>query len=136
MAKRPKLKTVHKELWELCKLIIRTRYPNVCYTCGCGGLKGQNWQTGHAYPSRVLGVKMKYDLRILRPQCYNCNINLGGMGAVFWKRLETEMGKKKADNLYAECINSKSNLTNTIDYILKLIPKYQKILKGRRAGRS
>ena len=36
---------------------------------------------------------MKYDLRVLRFQCYNCNINRGGMGAEAYKRMLREEGK-------------------------------------------
>ena len=71
---------------------------------------------------------MKYDLRILRPQCYNCNINHGGMGVVFWKNMEKEIGKRAADKLYLECQASKAGGTNARAHFTNLIATYKVIL--------
>lgn len=81
---------LNKKVWEECKRIIRLRYPNTCYTCGRSGLEGSNLHTGHMISKASLPLKYKYDLAILRPQCYNCNINHGGQGAYFIKRWEAE----------------------------------------------
>ena len=35
----------------------------------------------------------------LRPQCYNCNINLGGNGAEFSRRYILEYGQEKFDRV-------------------------------------
>ena len=89
--KQPSLKELQKKIWEECKRIIKIRYGNDCYTCGVKNLKGSNRHTGHLIPKKYLPYQMKYDLRLLRPQCYNCNMNLGGMGAIFiWKLLWSE----------------------------------------------
>lgn len=45
---------------------------------------------------------MKYDLRLLRPQCYNCNMNLGGMGALFLDRMRNEEGEGYVQDLLAD----------------------------------
>ncbi len=87
-------------LWELCKLITRKRYGNVCYTCGKAGLEGGSWQTGHCIPSASGGAYLRYDLRNLRPQCYNCNINLGSNGAEYYRRLVKSEGQKYVDQLF------------------------------------
>lgn len=100
-SKSPK-KHLENKLWGLCKQIIRTIYPNVCYTCGRGGLQGANWQTGHMWPKGSLSNHLKYDLRILRPQCYHCNINMGGMGAVFFEKMQKEIGVKAMSSLIKE----------------------------------
>lgn len=89
-------------LWELCKKIIRVKYPNTCYTCSKGSLEGSGWHTGHMWAKASLGNHLKYDLRILRPQCYHCNINLGGMGAVFYAKMLKEFGQEYMDSLDAE----------------------------------
>ena len=87
-------------LWELAKLIIRKRYGNTCYTCGRTKLEGSNWHTGHFIPDAVGGAFLRYNLQNLRPQCYNCNINLGGNGGEFYRRLVEEEGQLYVDNLF------------------------------------
>jgi hypothetical protein len=90
MAKKTRRQKANDKIWKLCKEIIRNEYDNVCYTCGKGGLEAQNWHTGHGKAKGLLPVRYQYDLRNLRPQCYNCNINLGGMSDIFITKLEQE----------------------------------------------
>lgn len=102
---KPRKKSVsslQKKLWGLCKEIIRKEHGNTCYTCGAGGLEGANWHTGHMWAKASLGAHLKYDLRVLRPQCYRCNINFGGQGAVFYKNMVQEFGQEYMDNLEKE----------------------------------
>lgn len=91
-----------KKLWKLCKEIVRKKYGNVCYTCDRGNLVGSNWHTGHMIPKSVCGAYLKYDIRNLRPQCYHCNINLGGNGAEFLRRMIEREGQSYVDNLYRQ----------------------------------
>lgn len=95
-------KKLKKKLWELCKQIIRLKYGNTCYTCKKEGLEGSNWQTGHFIPSSTCGVLLRYDLRNLRPQCYHCNINLGGNGTAFYRNMLVECGQAYVDTLFAD----------------------------------
>jgi hypothetical protein len=95
-------KKLQDELWELCKQIIRKKYGNVCYTCGKENLKGSNWHTGHMIAKASLGAFLKYDLRVLRPQCYHCNVNLGGNGAEFYRRMVEIEGKKYVESIYKD----------------------------------
>lgn len=88
-------KKLEDKLWELCKKIIRTKYTPVCYTCNRKELEGMNWQTGHGKPKGALPLLFKYDLRNLRPQCFNCNMNLGGMSDIFIAKLEKEKEGKE-----------------------------------------
>lgn len=88
--KTPRRKTITDKVWELCKQITRGRYGNVCYTCGAHDLEGKNWHTGHGKPNGALPLRYKYDLRNLRPQCYHCNIDLGGCSDIFIAKLERE----------------------------------------------
>lgn len=91
-----------KKLWELCKNIIREAYGNTCYTCEKDGLKGSDWHTGHFIPSSTCGAFLRYDLRNLRPQCYHCNINLGGNGAIFYRNMVDDVGQAEVDQLFAD----------------------------------
>lgn len=97
----PKLK---KKLWELCKQIIRIIYQNKdgswnCFTCGRRISEPANAQTGHFIPSSTCGAYLRYDLRNLRIQCYFCNINCGGNGALFYSKLVEEKGQEFVDQL-------------------------------------
>lgn len=125
------MKAIERELWAKCRLICSRSYEvngNVyCYTCNAGPLLGTNRQLGHGYSKGALSAKYKYDLRILRWQCYNCNINLGGMGAIFWKNLESEIGKKYADKLLLECASSKGKPINAREHYNRLIIEYGSI---------
>lgn len=124
----PKMKTVEDKLWALTRQIIFSRHGRNCFTCPQKNLEKQNLQCGHGYPKGALGASMKYDLRILRAQCYNCNINHGGMGSAFWKNLEQDLGKQNADNLFLECQRSKGKPINARDYFNVLIEEYRKLI--------
>lgn len=125
--KKLSVSQVEKKLWLECKRIIRIRYPNTCYTCGATGLEASNWHTGHYYAKGALGSTMKYDLRILRPQCYHCNINLGGMGGMYREKMKTEIGVESEQELFDECRLSKGKPIKAIDHYLKLLTEYKKI---------
>ena len=114
-----------KELWELCKQIIRKRYGNTCYTCGKTGLEGSSWQTGHFVASSICGVYLRWDIRNLRPQCFRCNISLVGNGAVFYRNLVALEGQAYVDTIFAD----KERLTKlTPEFLREKITEYTIIL--------
>lgn len=123
-SKTPK-KKLEDKLWQLCKEITRKRYGNSCYTCPRTGLEGSNWHTGHMIAKASLSNYLKYDLRILRPQCYHCNMNLGGMGADFRRNMERIEGKK-----YVQAIEKDRNILIKADemWFKEKIEEYQKLL--------
>ena len=103
MAKDNK-KKLEEDLWKLCRHLTRTKYEDVCYTCGKENLVGSNWHTGHMINKAILPLHMKYDLRLLRPQCDYCNISLGGNGAVcLWRWIE-ENSWAAAVALFEDCL--------------------------------
>jgi 5-methylcytosine-specific restriction endonuclease McrA len=115
-----------EELWELCKAITRKRYGNTCYTCGKEGLTGSNWHTGHFIPSAAGGADLRYELDNLRCQCYHCNVNLGGNGTEYYRRMLEKEGKKYVDTLFKR----KQNITKLDKiYILDKIEQYKLILE-------
>lgn len=118
-SKQP-ISRLQRKLWELCKEIIRKRHGNICYTCGQSRLIGNNWHTGHMWAKASLGANLKYDLRILRPQCYNCNINRGGMGADFYERMEREIGREEMQKLQKE----RHILVRAYEHYEKLLNEY------------
>jgi len=124
--KKTKVETKLKdELWQLCKQIIRLKYGNVCYTCGKEDLKGSNWHTGHFIPKAFGGEYLKYDLRNLRPQCYNCNINLGGNGAIFYHLMLKEESKTYVNSIFKGLTKEEQH---TKDVLEKKIKDYKTIL--------
>jgi hypothetical protein len=125
--KKPNQKTLKKDIWTLCKEIIRKEYGNTCYTCDQKELKGSNWHTGHFIPKSVCKGLFKYDLRNLRPQCYRCNIHLGGFGAEFSRRMAKIEGRAFMHALFLEQIKEYAPI-KTQD-LLDLKDKLEKRLK-------
>lgn len=112
---------IQRKIWLECKRIIRKKYGNSCYTCGRTGLSGANWHTGHLLAKASLGAYLKYDLRLLRPQDYHCNINLGGNGAIFIENMRRIEG-----NAYVDKILQDRNITvKAIDHYTKLLAEYK-----------
>jgi hypothetical protein len=121
-SKQP-ISKLQRQIWELCKKIIREKYGNVCYTCGAKGLVGSNWHTGHLFAKASLGAYLKYDLRVLRPQCYNCNINRGGMGADFYRNMIEREGQDYMDKLEKD----RQVSVKAYDHYLKILQEYKQI---------
>ena len=113
---------VQDELWELCKQIIRLMYGNTCFTCGKTGLTGSGWHTAHLIPRSTCGAFLKYDLRNLRPCCYHCNINLGGNGAIFYRRMVETEGQKYVDDIFKD----KEKIVVASEHYQKLLIEYDK----------
>jgi len=122
--KKSPLKKLEDKLWELCRALTFLIHGNNCYTCSQRNLHKQNRQCGHYFPKGALGAAMKYDLRILRPQCYNCNINYGGMGAVFRENMRHEIGKAAEQKLYLECTASKGKPIKALPHYQRLVVEY------------
>ncbi len=92
-------------LWELCKQITRKRYiqPDgtwMCYTGNKPILLAKNVHTGHCIPSANCSVELRYDLKNLRPQSYNQNINLSGNSLQFERNLIRDHGQAYMDDLW------------------------------------
>lgn len=117
---------IQRRIWLLCKEITRKKYPNACYTCERTGLEASNWQTGHMWAKASVGAYLKYDLRILRPQCSICNLFQGGRGADFYKRMLREIGPEKM----AELENDRKKIVNAYTHYQSLIPLYEQELKN------
>lgn len=118
---KQKISVIQRKIWEHCKRIIRSRYGNVCYTCGATGLVGSNWHTGHMLAKGSVGAYLKYDLRLLRPQCYNCNINYGGMGAIFIENMRQKEGNEYVDQI----LRDRQISVKAYDYYVDLLFKYE-----------
>lgn len=114
---------LQRKIWELTKNICRKKYGNSCYTCGTMGLSGSNWHTGHLWAKASLGAYLKYDLRVLRPQCYRCNIHFGGNGAVYYAKMLKEIGPEKMELLEQD----RQKIVKAYDHYEKLLEEYKKL---------
>lgn len=116
---------VQDDLWQECRRISKTLYKppggvHKCFTCD-KPIEGSNCQLGHFIPNSVGGALLRYNLDNLRLQCYYCNINLGGNGAIFYKRLLAEKGQEHIDKLF----ELKNQTTKAIDHYIMLLDKYK-----------
>lgn len=116
------IKKVQDKLWEECKRIIKIRYGDVCYTCG-KTVTGSNRHTGHMFAKASVGAYLKYDLRILRPQCYFCNINCGGQGAIFIENMRRIEGDDYVDTI----LRDRNVTVKAQEYYEKLLDVYKDI---------
>lgn len=97
----------------------------MCVICGKTGLEGSGWHTGHFIPRSTCGAFLKYDLRNIHSSCYNCNINLGGNGALFMVALEKKYGREYVDGI----LRDRSSIIKAYDHYQNLIEEYKKILE-------
>ena len=116
-------KKLEDKIWELCRQITDTRYPNTCYTCDAKNLEGVNKQLGHMWAKASVGAYLKYDLRLLRWQCFRCNINHGGMGADFYTRMLKEIGTKAMKQLEAD----RQVTVKALEHYQKIYEEYKEI---------
>lgn len=117
-----KISTIQRKIWALLKEKLRKKYGNTCYTCGATDLQGSNWHMGHMWAKASLGAYLKYDERVLRPQCYYCNINCGGQGADFYKKMKEEIGTAKMRKLEAD----RNVQVKAYDHYTQLLEELQK----------
>lgn len=112
------------EIWQHCRRITLAKYPepHTCFTCD-KPVSGSNRQLGHFIANSVGGALLRYNLDNLRLQCYYCNINLGGNGAVFYKKLLEEKGQEHIDNLF----RLKTQTIKATDHYLQLLEEYSKM---------
>lgn len=108
--KKKTITKLKKDLWPLISQFVRLSHANEegfvqCYTCPAVKF----WETrpkeaiygiqaGHCFTQGGHKATI-FDLDNIRPQCYQCNINNSGEGAVFRGNLEREYGGKWMDNL-------------------------------------
>ena len=121
------IRKIQDELWFECRRISLARYikngKHYCYTCD-KEIDGSNKQLGHFIPNSVGGALLRYNLNNLRLQCYYCNINLGGNGSEFYRRLVKEQSQEYVDDLF----KLKGQTTKAIDHYTTLLDEYKQIM--------
>ena len=119
--KKISISKLQKLLWVECKRIIRQKYGNICYSCGKTGLVGSDWHTGHFIPNSSGGAFLRYNLSNLRPQCYHCNVNLGGNGVFYYRELVRREGTEYVEQLIAD----KNKIVKAYDHYEQLLELYR-----------
>ena len=99
--KKYKVNDLKKKLWTLVSRYVRLTYArdgyNICYTCGV--VKPvKEMQAGHAFSGRK--NSFLFELDIIRPQCYGCNVCNSGKLDEFCERLREEVGDMRFAQLY------------------------------------
>lgn len=91
-----------KKLWKLTSEYVRRKNADSngyvsCVTCGLTK-HYKEIQAGHFIP-KAQGLSIYFDLRNIHPQCYRCNINLGGNGPEYYTFMLREYGTEVIDEL-------------------------------------
>lgn len=126
MMKKQTISSIQKKIWQHCRRIADIMWTKDgitrCYTCD-KVITGSNKHLGHFIPKGACGANLKYDMQNLRWQCYHDNINLGGNGAEFYRRLVKNEGQKYVNELF-----KRKNVTvKAMDYYIKLLDEYENI---------
>lgn len=119
------ISVIQRKLWEECRRLIKDIYKRGdgtydCYTCQQKNLVGSNCQIGHFIAKSVCGAYLKYDLRNLRIQCFRCNCNLSGNGAIFYRNIVEQEGQEYVDALFID----KQKTVKAIDHYIDLLQQY------------
>lgn len=131
--KKQKIKTIEGRVWNLCRAIIRIQYPNICVSCGEENLEGTNWHTGHYFRKKFIPMQMKYDLRLLRPQCRSCNMRKHGNLEYYTVHLLQNHPKNYILDIYKDILRYKSqpmNTPQTREFLLDLEQQYVTLLSS------
>lgn len=120
---------IQRDLWQECRRIADILYPPIngithCYICN-KEISGSSKQLSHLIPKSVCGAYLRYDIyRNLKWCCYNCNINLGGNLAEYYRKMLKQNGKKYMDKLYAD----KQKTTKAYDHYVALLAEYINVI--------
>lgn len=119
------IRQIQDKIWVEAKRIVDEQFGIDCYTCGKKNLKGRDKQLGHMIPKASLGAFLKYDIRLLRNQCFSCNIWKGGNGAEFYRKMLLEQGTVYMDEL----LRDRQKSVKASDFYPKLLVVYKNIIR-------
>ena len=130
--RKGKITKLKDRLWELCKAITRARYiqPDgtwICYTSKKRILLAKNVHTGHFIAASLCSVELRYDLKNLRPQSYNENINHSGNALQFERNLIEDHGVEYVAELWLRNQLTK-NKVYPPEWFSAKIQEYQSLL--------
>lgn len=130
IAKKAKPKSIgyyKNRFWSVFSQYIRLRDNGICFTCG---LKKhwKNMQAGHMVPRASGGLSLYFHEQNVHCQCYRCNINLGGNGAVYAKNFIKKYGQEAFDTIME--LKDRGYTKFTIDDYKRLTESYKKKVDG------
>lgn len=135
MAKTKTITSLRNKLWKLTSLYVRLRgsdFDDNCSCVTCGHTRHyKEMQAGHFIP-KAQGNATAWDLRNIHPQCYRCNINLGGNGAEYFPFMLKTYGSEVVDELRQ--LSNTSRKISRVQYeemIEHLQQKLQELIKQR-----
>ena len=111
-----------KLLWPIFSQFIRQRDKGVCFICG---LKRpwKKMQAGHLIPKMIGGLGLYFNEQNVHCCCYRCNINLGGNGALYARKIKEVYGQECLDLLY-EMYDERKNFSISDEEYQGMIKKY------------
>jgi len=126
VGKQP-ISKIQKKLWIECRRVADILYKpqNGSYKCFIceKDISGSNKQLSHLIPKSVCGALLKYDMRNLKWCCYNCNINLGGNLAEYYRKMVKIYGQEYVEEIYRD----KQKTTKAYDLFLQLLDEYARM---------
>lgn len=125
--KKMSLSKAKARAWKAFSLYIRTAGGKLdtvsCITCGRIN-SYKKMQAGHFVPGRHNAVL--FDERGVHPQCYTCNVVLGGNGVKYYKWMLQNYGQKVIDDL--ERLDN-TTVKYSVQDLLDIEKKYQDLTK-------
>lgn len=105
--KKSAISRLKKKLWKVFTTFIKARDGRRCFTCGRLIEPGKGLHCGHFIPSKVCGYELRYDEDIVHVQCYFCNINLGGFGAMYYVKMVEKYDQEFVNKIFKRFIKHK-----------------------------
>ena len=99
MRKTSKQTKLKRKLWKVFALYIKERDKRQCFTCS-KKVEGSNCHAGHYVPKSIGGLALYFHEQNVHVQCYRCNINLGGFGAMYHQKMIKKYGQEAVDELW------------------------------------
>jgi len=127
--KLPTIKYLQGKVWDECKRIIRAYYGNECVACGTK-VYGSQLHTGHMFKEANLPMQMKYDLRLLRPECLRCNKFLNGNESWYMANVIRQQGGQYILDIVDDIEFYKKEELDTKqkrDFLENLLEKYKQM---------
>lgn len=122
-AKKHTLGWWKKKFWSTFSRFIRLRDKGTCFTCG-SKKPWKQMQAGHMIPRASGGLSLYFHEKNVHCQCYRCNINLGGNGAVYADKFIKKYGQSEFDKIIE--LKNQGYTKYTIDDYKALDDEYQK----------
>lgn len=125
-AKKQTIGWYKKKLWTVFSKYIRQRDGYKCFTCDRTGT-GSSMHAGHFIPKAGGGMSLYFHEDNVHSQCFHCNMNLGGNGAEYYKRMVEKFGQELVDELFR--LKYQGFRKYTIDEYISEIEVYKKKIK-------